>query len=55
MEVRNGFLFTVYWLTSITGYTSKVTQSVLTAALLFTLKDAIYDASVKLRRKVATK
>jgi len=35
------------------GYTSKVTQSVLTAALLFTLKDVIYDASVNLRRKVA--
>jgi len=35
------------------GIGSKVTQSVLTAALLFAFKDALYDASVKLRRSVA--
>jgi len=37
------------------GIGSKVTQSVLTAALLFAFKDALYDASVKLRRTVAAK
>jgi len=35
------------------GIGSKVTQSVLTAALLFAFKDALYDASVKLRKSVA--
>jgi len=37
------------------GITSKVTQSVLTAAFLFAFKDALYDATVKLRRRLATK
>lgn len=35
-----------------TGIGPKVTQSVITAAFLFAFKDALYDASVKLRRKV---
>ncbi|KAL8872866.1 MAG: hypothetical protein Q9174_001575 [Haloplaca sp. 1 TL-2023] len=34
------------------GIGPKVTQSVLTAAFLFAFKDALYDASVKLRRRV---
>ncbi|KAL8762332.1 MAG: hypothetical protein Q9184_001639 [Pyrenodesmia sp. 2 TL-2023] len=34
------------------GIGPKVTQSVITAAFLFAFKDALYDASVKLRRKV---
>lgn len=40
---------------TVIGIGSKVTQSVLTAALLFAFKDALYDASVKLRRTVAAK
>ncbi|KAL8971073.1 MAG: hypothetical protein Q9183_001221 [Haloplaca sp. 2 TL-2023] len=34
------------------GIGPKVTQSVLTAAFLFAFKDALYDASVKLRQRV---
>jgi adenine nucleotide transporter 17 len=34
------------------GIGSKVTQSVLTAAFLFAFKDALYNQTVKLRRKV---
>lgn len=34
------------------GIGPKVTQSVITAAFLFAFKDALYDASVKLRRRV---
>jgi len=37
------------------GIGSKVTQSVLTAALLFAFKDALYEQSVKLRRRIALK
>jgi len=37
------------------GIGPKVTQSVLTAALLFAFKDALYDVSVKLRKNIATK
>jgi solute carrier family 25 (peroxisomal adenine nucleotide transporter), member 17 len=38
-----------------TGIGSKVTQSVITAAFLFAFKDALYDASVNLRRRLAKK
>lgn len=34
------------------GIGPKVTQSVITAAFLFAFKDALYEASVKLRRRV---
>ncbi|KAL8727107.1 MAG: hypothetical protein Q9181_005826 [Wetmoreana brouardii] len=34
------------------GIGPKVTQSVITAAFLFAFKDALYDASVKLRRRI---
>lgn len=34
------------------GIGPKVTQSVITAAFLFAFKDALYEASVRLRRKV---
>ncbi|KAI4261467.1 MAG: hypothetical protein L6R42_003337, partial [Xanthoria sp. 1 TBL-2021] len=37
------------------GIGPKVTQSVITAAFLFAFKDALYDASVQLRRKVPAK
>ncbi|KAL8995047.1 MAG: hypothetical protein Q9169_005146 [Polycauliona sp. 2 TL-2023] len=37
------------------GIGPKVTQSVITAAFLFSFKDALYDASVQLRRKVPAK
>ncbi|KAL8773938.1 MAG: hypothetical protein Q9209_001368 [Squamulea sp. 1 TL-2023] len=37
------------------GIGPKVTQSVITAAFLFAFKDALYDASVTLRRKVPAK
>lgn len=37
------------------GIGPKVTQSVLTAAFLFAFKDALYDLSVKARRKVPAK
>ncbi|KAL8925000.1 MAG: hypothetical protein Q9172_002429 [Xanthocarpia lactea] len=37
------------------GIGPKVTQSVLTAAFLFAFKDALYDASVTLRRRVPAK
>jgi len=37
------------------GIGPKITQSVFTAALLFAFKDILYDASVKLRSKVAVK
>lgn len=37
------------------GIGPKVTQSVITAAFLFAFKDALYDASVQLRRKVPLK
>ncbi|MCJ1296205.1 hypothetical protein MMC34_007771 [Xylographa carneopallida] len=37
------------------GIGPKVTQSVITAAFLFAFKDALYDLSVQLRRKVPTK
>jgi adenine nucleotide transporter 17 len=37
------------------GIGSKVTQSVITAAFLFAFKDALYDASINLRRKLAKK
>jgi len=37
------------------GIGSKVTQSVMTAALLFAFKDALYDASINLRRRLASK
>ncbi|MCJ1477334.1 hypothetical protein MMC13_006005 [Lambiella insularis] len=37
------------------GIGPKVTQSVITAAFLFAFKDALYDMSVKLRRKVPAK
>jgi adenine nucleotide transporter 17 len=39
-------------LTKITGISTKVTQSVLTAAFLFAFKDVLYDMTVKARRKV---
>jgi len=38
-----------------TGIGSKVTQSVITAAFLFAFKDALYDSSVNLRRRLAKK
>lgn len=37
------------------GIGPKVTQSVITAAFLFAFKDALYDWSVKLRRRVPAK
>lgn len=37
------------------GIGTKVTQSALTAALLFAFKDALYDMSVKARKTVAGK
>ena len=37
------------------GIGPKVTQSVITAAFLFAFKDALYDASVQLRRRVPAK
>ena len=37
------------------GIAPKVTQSVITAAFLFAFKDALYDLSVQLRRKVPAK
>ncbi len=37
------------------GIGPKVTQSVLTAAFLFAFKDALYNASVTLRRRVPAK
>ena len=37
------------------GIGPKVTQSVITAAFLFAFKDALYDLSVKARRKVPEK
>ena len=37
------------------GIGPKVTQSVITAAFLFAFKDALYDLSVQLRRKVPAK
>lgn len=37
------------------GIGPKVTQSVLTAAFLFAFKDALYEASVKARRKIPAK
>lgn len=39
----------------VVGIGPKVTQSVLTAALLFAFKDALYDLSVKARKKVPQK
>ncbi len=36
----------------VVGIGPKVTQSVITAAFLFAFKDVLYDASVRLRRKV---
>jgi adenine nucleotide transporter 17 len=38
-----------------TGIGPKVTQSVITAALLFTLKDALYDLTIKARRRMTAK
>jgi adenine nucleotide transporter 17 len=37
------------------GIAPKVTQSVLTAAFLFALKDILYDATIKARRSIAKK
>ena len=37
------------------GIGPKITQSVITAAFLFAFKDALYDLSVKTRRKVPAK
>lgn len=37
------------------GIGPKVTQSVITAAFLFAFKDALYEASVKARRKIPAK
>lgn len=37
------------------GIGPKVTQSVITAAFLFAFKDALYDMTVKARRKVPAK
>ena len=37
------------------GIGPKVTQSVITAAFLFAFKDALYDMSVQMRRKVPAK
>ena len=37
------------------GIGPKVTQSVLTAAFLFAFKDALYEASVRARRKIPAK
>ncbi len=37
------------------GIGPKVTQSVLTAALLFAFKDVLYEHSVRLRRTMARK
>lgn len=43
------------WLTRDIGIGPKVTQSVITAAFLFAFKDALYDMSVQMRRKVPAK
>lgn len=43
------------WLTGDVGIGPKVTQSVITAAFLFAFKDALYDMSVQMRRKVPAK
>jgi adenine nucleotide transporter 17 len=40
---------------TVLGIGSKVTQSVITAAFLFAFKDALYDQSVALRRRLAKK
>jgi solute carrier family 25 (peroxisomal adenine nucleotide transporter), member 17 len=45
----------VQLLTQEQGIVPKVSQSVLTAAFLFAVKDVLYDAMVKARQKVATK
>lgn len=37
------------------GIGPKVTQSVITAAFLFAFKDALYEASVRARRKIPAK
>ena len=37
------------------GIGPKVSQSVITAAFLFAFKDALYEASVKARRKIPVK
>jgi hypothetical protein len=37
------------------GIGPKVTQSVITAAFLFAFKDALYEHSVKLRRRIPAK
>lgn len=43
------------WLGLYKGIGPKVTQSVITAAFLFTFKDALYEMSVKARRAVPAK
>lgn len=40
---------------TVTGIGAKVTQSVLTAALLFAFKDVLYEQTVRLRMKAAAK
>jgi hypothetical protein len=60
MRVFTRVYFTIdillrHGLTQIIGIGPKVTQSVLTAALLFAFKDALYEQTVRLRMSSARK